>query len=37
VRGCVLDLSGSGKGPVMGSCIHGNESSSSIKGGEFLN
>jgi hypothetical protein len=25
-----------GKGPVAGSCEHGNEPSSSIKGGEFL-
>jgi hypothetical protein len=31
-----LDLSDSGYGPVVGSCGHGNESSSSIKGKEFL-
>jgi hypothetical protein len=31
-----LDASGSGQGPVAGSCEHGNESWSSIKGGEFL-
>jgi hypothetical protein len=26
----------SGKGPVVGSCEHGNEPSGSIKGGTFL-
>jgi hypothetical protein len=29
-------LSGSGLGPVMGSCEHGNESTGSIKAREFL-
>jgi hypothetical protein len=29
-----LDGSGSGKGPVVGSCEHVNEPSGSIKGGE---
>jgi hypothetical protein len=33
---CGVNSSGSGKGQVMGSCEHGNEPSSSIKGGEFL-
>jgi hypothetical protein len=34
---CGLDSSGSGHGPVAGSCEHGNEPSGSIiKGGEFL-
>jgi hypothetical protein len=28
--------SGSGYGPVAGSCEHGNEPSASTKGGEFL-
>jgi hypothetical protein len=31
-----LNSSGSGEGPVTGSCEHGNEPSGSIKGGEFL-
>jgi hypothetical protein len=31
-----LDSSGSGYGPVAGSCEHGNEPSGSIKVGEFL-
>jgi hypothetical protein len=31
-----LDSSGSGQGPVAGPCENGNESSGSIKGGEFL-
>jgi hypothetical protein len=31
-----LDSSGSGKGPVDGSCEQGNEPSGSIKCGEFL-
>jgi hypothetical protein len=35
-RRCGLDASGSGLGAVVGSCEHGNESSGSIKGGEFL-
>jgi hypothetical protein len=30
------DASGSGNGPVAGSCGHGNETSGCIKGGEFL-
>jgi hypothetical protein len=33
---CELDASGSEYGPVAGSCEHGNEPSSSLKGGEFL-
>jgi hypothetical protein len=33
---CGLDASGSGKGPVMGSCEHNNELSGSIKIREFL-
>jgi hypothetical protein len=32
----VLDRSGSGKGPVEGSCEHGNEPSGSINFGKFL-
>jgi hypothetical protein len=31
-----LDSSGSGQGPVAGSCAHGNEPTGSIKGGQFL-
>jgi len=31
-----LNASGSGYGPVTGSCELGNEASGSIKGGEFL-
>jgi hypothetical protein len=31
-----LDLTGSGKGPVAGSCEFGTEPSGSIKGQEFL-
>jgi len=34
---CGLDASGSGWGPVAGSCEHGNEPSGSIEGGEFVN
>jgi hypothetical protein len=34
---CGLASSGSGKGPVPGSCEHGNKPLGSIKGGEFLN
>jgi hypothetical protein len=34
--GRILDLSGSGLGPVAGSFEHGNKPSDSIKGGEFL-
>jgi hypothetical protein len=30
-----LDASGSGEGPVVGSCKHEHEPSDSIKGGEF--
>jgi hypothetical protein len=33
---CGLDSSGTGQGPVAVSCEHGNETSGSIKGGEFL-
>jgi hypothetical protein len=33
---CRLDTFGSGQGAVMGSSEHGNESSGSVKGGEFL-
>jgi hypothetical protein len=33
---CGLDASGSGQGPVEGSSEHGNETSDSIKGGEFF-
>jgi hypothetical protein len=33
---CGLDESDSGKIPVAGSCGHDNESSCSMKGGEFL-
>jgi hypothetical protein len=36
VSRCGLDSSGSGEGPVAGSCEHGNEPSGSIKGGEFF-
>jgi hypothetical protein len=36
VGGCGLDGCGSGLGPVVISCEHGNEPSSSIKPGEFL-
>jgi hypothetical protein len=31
-----LDSSGSGQGPMLGPCEHDNETSGSIKGGEFL-
>ena len=34
--GCGLDGAGSGKGQVAGNCECGNELSSSIKCGEFL-
>jgi hypothetical protein len=34
---CGLDSSGSGYGRVIDCCKYGNESSNSIKGGEFLN
>jgi len=33
---CGLDSSGSGYGPVAGSCEHDNQPSGSIKGREFL-
>jgi hypothetical protein len=33
---CGLDACDSGYRPVAGSCEHGNELSSSIKGGKFL-
>jgi len=33
---CGLDSTGSGYSPVTGSCKRGNETSCSIKGGEFL-
>jgi hypothetical protein len=33
---CTLDLDGSGKGPVAGSCNNHNKLSGSIKGGEFF-
>jgi hypothetical protein len=33
---CGLHSSGSGQGPVAGSCEYGNELSGSIKGGEFV-
>jgi hypothetical protein len=33
---CGLVSSGSGQGPMAGTCEHGNETSGSIKGGEFL-
>jgi hypothetical protein len=36
MRECELDSSGSGQGPMAGSCEHDNEPSGSIKGGEFL-
>jgi hypothetical protein len=32
---CGLDSNGSDPGPIVGSCEHGTERSSSIKGGEF--
>jgi hypothetical protein len=36
VKICRLDSSGSGQGPVSGSCEHGKETSGYMKGGEFL-
>jgi hypothetical protein len=33
MRGCGLDSCGSGQGPVVGPCEHGNEPLGSIKGG----
>jgi hypothetical protein len=36
VRGCGLDSSDLGYGPVVGFCEHGNEPSGSVKGGGFL-
>jgi hypothetical protein len=35
MRGCGLDLSGLGKGPVVGCCKHGNEPLVPIKDTEF--
>jgi hypothetical protein len=37
VGGCGLDSSGTGQGPMAGSCEHVNKPFGSIKGGEFLN
>jgi hypothetical protein len=36
MRGCGLESSGSGKGPMAGSCEHGDEPSGFIKWREFL-
>jgi hypothetical protein len=36
VRGCGLDASVSGQGPVAVSCEYCNDPSSSINGGEFF-
>jgi hypothetical protein len=36
VERCEMDASGSGYGPVAGSCEHGNEPSGSMKGREFF-
>jgi hypothetical protein len=36
VENCGLDVSGSGQGPMEGSCEHLNERPGSIKGGKFL-
>jgi len=36
VRKCGMDSYDSEKGPVAGSCEHGNEAEVSIKGGNFL-
>jgi len=33
---CGLDSAGSEYGPMAGSCEHDNETSASMKGGEFL-
>jgi len=33
---CGLEIPGSRKGPVTGSCENGNETSGSSKGGEFF-
>jgi hypothetical protein len=33
---CGLDSSGTGWGPVVGFCEHGNKPLASMKGGEFL-
>jgi hypothetical protein len=35
-RGCILDLSGSGWGPLAGCFKHSDECSSCIKCGEFI-
>jgi hypothetical protein len=36
MEGCRMDSFGSGYGILTGSCEHDNETSGSIKGGEFL-
>jgi hypothetical protein len=36
MRGCGVDLTGLGKGLVVGSCEHGNEATGCIKCSEFL-
>jgi hypothetical protein len=36
VGSCELDATGSGQGPVVGSCACGNEPLGSIQGKEFL-
>jgi len=36
VGNCELDSSGSGLGPVVSRCEHGNEPSDSVKDGKFL-
>jgi hypothetical protein len=36
VEVCGLDSSGSGQGPLVGSCEHGNKPSDSTERGEFL-
>jgi hypothetical protein len=36
MTGCGLDASGSGLGPLAGSCEHGNEPLDSMKGRNFL-
>jgi hypothetical protein len=36
MRGCGLDSTRSGYGPVAGCCEHGNEPSRTVKGGECL-
>jgi hypothetical protein len=34
---CAVDASGSGYGPVVGPCKHGNEPPGSVEGSKFLN